>query len=113
MATILDMVALTRQDCMIGSAAIMRQALVQAIHHARHRQAFGKPLSEQDRELFGQKSARVRRHCEELVAGDEHIHALRAVVFNFDGAPLPIQYRLPLKAWCHPVPRRSIRTIIR
>ena len=46
-ATILDMVALTRQDCMIGSAAIMRQALVQAIHHARHRQAFGKPLSEQ------------------------------------------------------------------
>ena len=46
-ATILEMVALTRQDCMIGSAAIMRQALVQAIHHARHRQAFGKLLSEQ------------------------------------------------------------------
>ena len=46
-ATILQMVALTRQDCMIGSAAIMRQALVQAIHHARHRKAFGKLLSEQ------------------------------------------------------------------
>ncbi|MEO7760280.1 MAG: acyl-CoA dehydrogenase family protein, partial [Casimicrobiaceae bacterium] len=45
--TILEMVALTRQDCMIGSAAIMRQALVQAIHHARHRSAFGKLLSEQ------------------------------------------------------------------
>jgi putative acyl-CoA dehydrogenase len=43
-ATILEMVALTRQDCMIGSAAIMRQALVQAIHHARHRSAFGRPL---------------------------------------------------------------------
>jgi putative acyl-CoA dehydrogenase len=43
-ATILEMVALTRQDCMIGSAAIMRQALVQAIHHARHRKAFGKFL---------------------------------------------------------------------
>ncbi len=46
-ATILEMVALTRQDCMIGSAAVMRQALVQAIHHARHRKAFGKMLREQ------------------------------------------------------------------
>lgn len=42
--TILEMVALTRQDCMIGSAAIMRQALVQALHHARHRKAFGRRL---------------------------------------------------------------------
>ncbi|MEP7155630.1 MAG: isovaleryl-CoA dehydrogenase [Betaproteobacteria bacterium] len=46
-ATILEMVALTRQDCMIGSSAIMRQALVQAIHHTRHRKAFGKLLGEQ------------------------------------------------------------------
>jgi putative acyl-CoA dehydrogenase len=46
-ATILQMVALTRQDCVIGSASIMRQALVQAVHHARHRHAFGKPLAEQ------------------------------------------------------------------
>jgi putative acyl-CoA dehydrogenase len=45
-ATILQMVALTRQDCAIGSAAIMRQALVQAIHHARHRSAFGRRLVE-------------------------------------------------------------------
>ncbi len=46
-ATILEMVALTREDCMIGSAAIMRQALVQAIHHCRHRKAFGKFLIDQ------------------------------------------------------------------
>ncbi|MDB5988266.1 MAG: Acyl-CoA dehydrogenase [Nevskia sp.] len=46
-ATILEMVALTRQDCMIGSSSLMRQALVQAIHHARHRKAFGKYLVEQ------------------------------------------------------------------
>ncbi|WP_257452052.1 isovaleryl-CoA dehydrogenase [Archangium lipolyticum] len=46
-STILEMVALTRQDCMIGSSGQMRQALVQAIHHARHRKAFGKWLSEQ------------------------------------------------------------------
>ena len=32
---------------MIGSAAIMRQALVQAIHHCRHRMAFGKVLVDQ------------------------------------------------------------------
>jgi putative acyl-CoA dehydrogenase len=46
-ATILEMVALTRQDCMIGSASIMRSALVQAIHHARWRKAFGKLLIDQ------------------------------------------------------------------
>jgi putative acyl-CoA dehydrogenase len=46
-ATILEMVALTRQDCLIGSAGIMRQALVQALHHTRHRKAFGKLLAEQ------------------------------------------------------------------
>ncbi len=46
-AAILEMVALTRQDCMIGSSALMRQALVQAIHHARHRSAFGKRLADQ------------------------------------------------------------------
>jgi putative acyl-CoA dehydrogenase len=47
LATILQMVALTRQDCCIGSASLMRQALVQAVHHARHRRAFGKALVEQ------------------------------------------------------------------
>jgi len=46
-STILQMVALTRLDCMIGSASLMRQAVVQAVHHARHRQAFGKRLIEQ------------------------------------------------------------------
>ncbi|HEV7991053.1 MAG TPA: isovaleryl-CoA dehydrogenase [Gemmatimonadaceae bacterium] len=45
--TILQMVSLTRQDCLIGSASLMRQALVQAVHHARHRTAFGKYLAEQ------------------------------------------------------------------
>ncbi len=45
-ATILQMVALTRLDCMIGSSALMRQALVQALHHAQHRKAFGKRLVE-------------------------------------------------------------------
>ncbi|MFP5307765.1 MAG: isovaleryl-CoA dehydrogenase [Gammaproteobacteria bacterium] len=46
-ATILEMVALTRLDCMIGSSALMRQALVQALHHAQQRKAFGRLLIEQ------------------------------------------------------------------
>ncbi|MBB5208354.1 isovaleryl-CoA dehydrogenase [Chiayiivirga flava] len=46
-ATILEMVALTRLDCMLGSAAEMRRALVEAVHHAQHRRAFGKRLVEQ------------------------------------------------------------------
>jgi len=46
-ATILQMVALTRLDCLLGSAAEMRMALVQALHHARHRRAFGRFLIEQ------------------------------------------------------------------
>ncbi|MBV8818332.1 MAG: acyl-CoA dehydrogenase family protein [Acidobacteriaceae bacterium] len=45
--TIIEMVQHTRLDCVIGSSAIMRQALVQAIHHARGRSAFGKLLVDQ------------------------------------------------------------------
>jgi len=46
-ATIIDMVSQTRLDCMLGSAGLMRQALVQAIHHCRHREAFGRRLIDQ------------------------------------------------------------------
>ena len=45
--TILEMVHHTRLDCVSGSAGLMRQALAQALHHARHRDAFGKRLVEQ------------------------------------------------------------------
>jgi len=45
--TIIEMVAMTRFDCMIGSSAGMRQALAQSSHHCRHRSAFGGRLSEQ------------------------------------------------------------------
>jgi putative acyl-CoA dehydrogenase len=45
--TIIDMVAMTRLDCVIGSAAGMRAALAQAVHHCRHRGAFGRPLIDQ------------------------------------------------------------------
>ncbi|GIW42676.1 MAG: acyl-CoA dehydrogenase [Candidatus Binatia bacterium] len=44
--TIIEMVQHTRLDCVVAGAALMRQALVQALHHARHRKAFGALLSE-------------------------------------------------------------------
>ena len=46
-ATILEMGTYTRLDCVIGSAGMMREAVVQAIHHASHRAAFGKRLVDQ------------------------------------------------------------------
>jgi putative acyl-CoA dehydrogenase len=45
--TIIEMVNMTRLDCVIGSAALMRAAVAQAAHHARHRQAFGAYLADQ------------------------------------------------------------------
>ncbi|WP_329137617.1 acyl-CoA dehydrogenase family protein [Streptomyces sp. NBC_01476] len=45
-AVIIEMVAATRLDCALGSAALMRQAVAQAIHHATYRSAFGGPLAD-------------------------------------------------------------------
>ncbi|WP_290647727.1 isovaleryl-CoA dehydrogenase [Aquisalimonas sp.] len=45
--TIIDMVAQTRLDCMIGSTSLMRHGLAQAIHHCGYRRAFGGILLEQ------------------------------------------------------------------
>jgi putative acyl-CoA dehydrogenase len=45
--TIIQMVQLTRLDCAIASAGLMRMALAQALHHARHRVVFQKRLVEQ------------------------------------------------------------------
>jgi putative acyl-CoA dehydrogenase len=45
--TIIEMVAMTRLDCVIGSTTIMRASVAQATHHARHRQAFGRYLVDQ------------------------------------------------------------------
>jgi putative acyl-CoA dehydrogenase len=46
-ATIATMVNLTRLDCAIGSAALIRQATAQALHHARYRHTFGARLADQ------------------------------------------------------------------
>ena len=45
--TILQMVQLTRVDCAIASAGLMRMALAQAVQHCRYRKVFQKRLLEQ------------------------------------------------------------------
>ncbi|MHB1537061.1 MAG: acyl-CoA dehydrogenase family protein [Solirubrobacteraceae bacterium] len=45
--TIIEMVAHTRLDCVLGAAAGMRMGVLQATHHAAHRSAFGRTLAQQ------------------------------------------------------------------
>ncbi|ARF59889.1 acyl-CoA dehydrogenase family protein [Streptomyces gilvosporeus] len=45
--TIVEMVNMTRLDCVLGSAAGMRAGLRQALHHTAHRRAFGRELDQQ------------------------------------------------------------------
>lgn len=45
-ATIIEMAAHTRLDCVLATAGMQRRALSLALHHASHRQAFGGPLIE-------------------------------------------------------------------
>ncbi|MGZ4488580.1 MAG: acyl-CoA dehydrogenase family protein [Nocardioides sp.] len=44
--TIIEMVAATRLDCVLGSASLMRRALAEASWHVAHRSAFGSPLAD-------------------------------------------------------------------
>ncbi|GAA2727322.1 acyl-CoA dehydrogenase family protein [Actinocorallia aurantiaca] len=44
--TIIEMVNMTRLDCLIGAAAGMRQGVTVAAHHAAHRATFGRTLNE-------------------------------------------------------------------
>jgi len=46
-ATIIEMASYSRQEAALASTGLMRQALVQAIHHARHRRAFQRHLVDQ------------------------------------------------------------------
>ncbi|WP_404340998.1 acyl-CoA dehydrogenase family protein [Pseudoalteromonas mariniglutinosa] len=45
--TIIQMVALTRYDCMLGSSALMMQGVKEAIWHTSERSVFGKSLHQQ------------------------------------------------------------------
>jgi putative acyl-CoA dehydrogenase len=45
--TIVEMVNMTRLDCVLGTATGMRAGVTMAAHHAAHRTAFGRKLAEQ------------------------------------------------------------------
>jgi len=64
--TIIQMVQLTRQDCAIASAGLMRSGLAHALHHARHRSVFQKHLSDQP--LMQAVLADMALHLEATIA---------------------------------------------
>jgi putative acyl-CoA dehydrogenase len=87
--TIIEMAGYTRLDCCIGSSSLMRQAVAQAVHHARHRTAFQKKLIDQP--LMSNVLADLALECEAATAlsmrlaraydeNDEAAQAIRRVV---------------------------------
>jgi putative acyl-CoA dehydrogenase len=64
--TIIQMVQLTRQDCAIASAGLMRSGLAHALHHARHRSVFQRNLADQP--LMQVVLADMALHVEATVA---------------------------------------------
>jgi putative acyl-CoA dehydrogenase len=64
--TIIEMGNYTRLDCCIGSSGLMRQAVAQAVHHARHRTAFQKKLIDQP--LMENVLADLALECEAATA---------------------------------------------
>ncbi len=89
--TIMEMVSATRLDAMTASAAGMRWGVVQAVHHARHRRAFGALLADQplmanvladlviESEAATLLSLRVAAATDRAAAGDEAEAALRRI----------------------------------
>ena len=95
--TIIEMVNQTRLDCMLGSAAGMRQATAEAIWHAQHRSAFGALLVDQPAMTPGARrpgASRPRprspRHCgsprayeADAPAADEPFRRLATAVLKY------------------------------
>jgi putative acyl-CoA dehydrogenase len=89
--TIIDMVAHTRLDCVLGATATIRQATAQALHHAAHRAAFGSALVDQplmrvvladlavESEAATVTAMRLARAFDDAAAGDEAAQAFRRV----------------------------------
>ena len=77
--TIIQMVQLTRQDCAIASAGLMRSGLAHALHHARHRSVFQKHLADQP--LMQAVLADMALHVEASIA------LVMRLCRSFDQAP--------------------------
>src|SRR5436309_3185275 len=89
--TIIEMVNHTRLDCALGSAAGMRAGIVEALHHAAHRSAFGKRLIEQplmrnvladlcvESEAATTSAMRLARSYDDSIAGGEEAEAFQRI----------------------------------
>jgi putative acyl-CoA dehydrogenase len=85
---ILAMGALTRLDCALGTAGLMRGALSLALHHTRQRKAFGKALVEQplmanvlaDLALESEAATALALRLAHSIDGSEHGNAHEAVM---------------------------------
>ena len=89
--TIIDMVAHTRLDCVLGATSTMRQATAQALHHAAHRSAFGSTLVDQplmrvvladlavESEAATVTAMRLARAFDDAARGDEAAGAVRRI----------------------------------
>jgi putative acyl-CoA dehydrogenase len=87
--TIIEMVAHTRLDCVLGATATIRQATAQALHHAAHRAAFGTVLVDQalmrvvladvavESEAATVTAMRLARAFDDAARGDEGAEAFR------------------------------------
>ena len=90
-SALMAMVTGTRHDCILGSAAVLRLGVTEAIHYARHREAFGRRLVDQGAmtavladlalEYEGAVSAALRlsRAVEEAEAGSADAMAFRRI----------------------------------
>ena len=109
-ATILEMVMLTRLDCMLGAAAEVRMALAQALHHARHRVAFGRPLVEHP--LMANVLADLAVESEAATAFALHVAALVDAAPADPGAAALARVATAVgKYWlCRRAPARGTKT---
>ena len=88
---IMAMIAGTRHDCVLGSAAVIRLGVAEAVHHARHRLAFGRRIEDHasmtgvlaDLQLEWEGAVagalRLSRAIEEGAAGDRDAAAFRRI----------------------------------
>jgi putative acyl-CoA dehydrogenase len=89
--TVMAMVGGTRHDCILGSAAVLRLGVAEAIHYSRHRQAFGRRLIEHgamtgvladlalEYEGAVAGALRLSRAVEEAAAGSAEAAAFRRI----------------------------------
>ncbi|NYT65863.1 acyl-CoA dehydrogenase family protein [Alcaligenaceae bacterium] len=105
-ANLARMASLTRLDCVLGSTALLRQAVVQAIHHCHYRHAFGRLLI--DHELMQNVLMDLALESEAAM-----VLAIRiAQAFDEPDTPLTLAFRRILtpaaKFW---IAKRSIEAI--